>query len=258
MDLQIRQQLFDQAKKWILEAGALIRSQINNPLIVDTKTNRNDLVTQLDKEVELFLTTKIKQNYPDHSIVSEEGFGDSKINEQGIIWIIDPIDGTMNLVHQKRNFAISVGIYRQGIGEIGFIYNVIEDQLYSAQKNQGTYKNNQLLEPLDYPLSMENTIICLNHRWLCENNFINETIMQQLVKQVRGTRAYGSAALGFAYVSEGVIDAYITMHLEPWDFAGGKIIVQEVGGKITSTDGEVIDPLIGTSLLVCHPQIHQK
>src|SRR5690625_1786940 len=172
MDLQIRQQFFDQAKKWILEAGALIRSQINNPLIVDTKTNRNDLVTQLDKEVELFLTTKIKQNYPEHSIISEEGFGDSKINEQGIIWIIDPIDGTMNLVHQKRNFAISVGIYSQGIGEIGFIYNVIEDQLYSAQKNQGTYKNNQLLEPLDYPLSMENTIICLNHRWLCENNFI--------------------------------------------------------------------------------------
>src|SRR5690625_5084670 len=76
MDVQLRQQIFDKAKKWILEAGELIRKELNKPLIVDTKTNRNDLVTQLDKEVEFFFTTKIKQNYPKHSILSEEGFGE--------------------------------------------------------------------------------------------------------------------------------------------------------------------------------------
>ena len=258
MDVQKRQQIFDQAKEWILEAGTLIRSQMNNPLIVNTKSNRNDLVTQLDKEVELFFTTKIKQKYPNHSILSEEGFGHSLINKTGITWIIDPIDGTMNLVHQRRNFAISIGIYDQEIGEIGFIYDVMCNQLYSAQKNKGAYKNDQQISWLDNELLLEHAMICFNHRWLCENKLVNEKIMQQLVKQVRGVRAYGSAALEFAYVAEGIVDAYITMHLEPWDFAAGKIIVQEVGGKITSISGEEINPFTGTSLLVCHPQIHQK
>src|SRR5690625_376288 len=213
MDVQKRQQIFDQAKEWILEAGTLIRSQMNNPLIVNTKSNRNDLVTQLDKEVELFFTTKIKQKYPNHSILSEEGFGHSLINKTGITWIIDPIDGTMNLVHQKRNFAISLGIYHQGIGEIGLVYDVMGDHLYAAQKDNGVYKNDQLLRPLDNDLSLAYAMICLNHHWLSNQESIDEKVIQQLLKHVRGTRAYGSAALELAYVAEGVIDAYMTMHL---------------------------------------------
>lgn len=258
MDANSRSQIFNEARKWILEAGELIRSQLNNPLKVGIKSNRNDLVTQLDKEVEKFLTNKIKNTYPKHSILSEEGFGDIHINKQGITWVIDPIDGTMNLVHQQRNFAISVGIYDKGIGEIGFIYDVIRDHLYSAQKNHGAYRNDRQLRRLEYNVVLENAIINLNHRLLCKNKLVNENRMQQLVKQVRGTRAYGSAALGFAYVAEGIIDAYIAMHLEPWDFAGGKVIVQEVGGMITSIDGVEINPYSGSSILVCHPHIHQK
>src|SRR5690625_6023516 len=111
MDVQKRQQIFDQAKEWILEAGTLIRSQMNNPLIVNTKSNRNDLVTQLDKEVELFFTTKIKKKYPNHSILSEEGFGHSLFNKMEIILIIYMIDMKNILINLLCNFIFYIVFY---------------------------------------------------------------------------------------------------------------------------------------------------
>src|SRR5699024_8029446 len=108
MDEITREILFNRVRAWVLEAGALIREKMYRPLTIDTKSNPNDLVTQLDQEVEFFFAKKIKRYFSDHMIVSEEGYGDKQINKDGTVWIIDPIDGTMNFVHQKKNFAISI------------------------------------------------------------------------------------------------------------------------------------------------------
>src|SRR5699024_2716654 len=110
MDEITREILFNQTRAWVLEAGALIREKMHRPLTIDTKSNPNDLVTQLDQEVEFFFAEKIKQQFPNHFILSEEGYGDQNIDRDGTVWVIDPIDGTMNFVHQKKNFAISIGI----------------------------------------------------------------------------------------------------------------------------------------------------
>src|SRR5699024_7576195 len=98
-------------------------------------------------------------------------------------------------------------------------------------------------------IKLEESVICLNHYWLCENRHVNEKVMQSLVKDVRGTRTYGSAALEFAHVAEGVIGAYLTMRLEPWDMAEGKIIKNKVGGVTTNIDGEECGTLKRTSNL---------
>src|SRR5690625_3248397 len=110
MNSTIREELFKQAKEWIILAGHNIREKINDPLDVDTKADPNDLVTSMDKETEKFFAQQIKNKYPNHLIFGEEGYGDDIDSLNGTIWIIDPIDGTMNFVHQKRNFAISLGI----------------------------------------------------------------------------------------------------------------------------------------------------
>src|SRR5690625_7333141 len=80
-------------------------------------------------------------------------------------------------------------------------------------------------------IKLEESVICLNHYWLCENRHVNEKVMQSLVKDVRGTRTYGSAALEFAHVAEGIIGAYLTMRLEPWDIAAGKRSEERRVGK---------------------------
>lgn len=254
----IRNELFHQAKEWILEAGEIIRQKMNEPLEVNTKSDASDLVTTLDREIEIFLITHIKQKYPEHLIISEEGYGDDLQSLDGTVWIIDPIDGTMNFVHQKRMFAISIGIYHEGVGEIGLILDVMSGILYSAKNGAGAYKNDEKLPRLNKHHSMEEAILCLNHRWLFDNDLVNEEAMHRIVNTVRGTRTYGSAALEFAYVAEGALDGYLSMRLAPWDVAAGMIIVNEVGGITTNIAGSPVHLLQTNSIMTCHPSIHRQ
>ncbi|ALX47347.1 inositol monophosphatase family protein [Lentibacillus amyloliquefaciens] len=258
MNQEQRQAIYQQAKDWVLEAGKTIRFKINDPLTISTKSNPNDLVTTMDRDTEYFFTSNIKQTYPDHAIVSEEGYGDELESLDGTVWIIDPIDGTMNFVHQKRNFAISVGVYQDGIGEIGLIYDVMADVLFSAKRGEGAFKNESPLPQLSENKSFYESILGLNHFWLCDNRLVDEKVMQSLVKTVRGTRTYGSAALEFAGVAEGIIDGYMTMDLAPWDIAAGIVIVNETGGKTTNAFGEPINMLQQNSVMTCNPVIYEQ
>src|SRR3954449_707948 len=115
-------------KEWVNEAGQLIKNSFSKTLDIQTKSNQNDLVTEIDKNTERFFINKIRETYPEHKIIGEEGYGDSLKTTEGIIWIIDPIDGTLNFVHMQRNFAISIGIYENGVGQIAIIYDVVRDE----------------------------------------------------------------------------------------------------------------------------------
>ncbi|MBD1380914.1 inositol monophosphatase family protein [Metabacillus arenae] len=244
------------AKEWVKEAGERIRSSFNTTLSIQTKSNPNDLVTNMDKETEQFFLEKIRNTYPDHFILGEEGQGHELASTDGIIWIIDPIDGTMNFVHQQRNFAISIGIYENGIGKIGLIYDVVHNELYHAVKGEGAYMNGIKLPDLkDVPIS--ESILSLNATWVTENKRIDPNILAPLVRDVRGTRSYGSAAIEFAYVAAGRLDGYITLRLAPWDFAAGLVIIEEVGGLTTTLDGEKINLLDKNSILVASKSIHR-
>lgn len=258
MNNELRESLFNQAKEWILEAGTNIRNKINEPLTIDTKSNPNDLVTTMDKETESYFASKIKGAYPDHALLSEEGYGDKLTSLDGTVWIVDPIDGTMNFVHQKRNFAISIGIYHNGVGEIGLIYDVMSDVLYSAKKGEGAYRNESKLVPVNQQVRLEEAMLSLNHFWLCENRLVDEKVMQKLVKKVRGTRTYGSAALELAYVAEGIMDGYLSMSLAPWDIAAGIVIVNETGGVTSDMYGEQVDLLKKNSVVACNANLQQK
>ncbi|WP_181348962.1 inositol monophosphatase family protein [Thalassobacillus sp. CUG 92003] len=258
MNNQEREQMLAQAKQWILEAGAHIRESIDQPRQVTTKSDAKDLVTDLDEQTEQFFTEKIRSRYPDHYVFGEEGFGDEIASLAGVLWFVDPIDGTMNFVHQKCNFTISIGIYEDGIGELGLIYNVMEDDLYVGMKTQGAYKNGTRLPALKSGGDLEKSILAMNAFWATPNRLIHHEAMQQLVQKVRGTRSYGSAALEFAYVAEGMVDGYLTMSLMPWDIAAGIILVDEVGGKTTTGDGKPLNMLEKNTVLTSQSAIHQE
>lgn len=258
MKIDMQNDLFYRAKEWILEAGQIIKEKINEPLNVDTKSDPNDLVTKMDKNIEKFFVKNIKREFPNHLLFSEEGYGDEISSLDGIVWIIDPIDGTMNFVHQKRNFAISIGIYQDGIGQIGLIYDVMADDLYSAKRGMGAYKNDRKLEMLSKDVMLNEAILGLNHLWLCNNQLIEQQVMQNLVRKIRGSRTYGSAALEFAYVAEGSLDGYLSMRLSPWDFAAGVILVNEVGGLTTNMYGKPLNMLEKSSILTCNPYLQQN
>jgi myo-inositol-1(or 4)-monophosphatase len=178
------------AKQWVKEAGEKIRNSFESTLSIQYKSNPNDLVTNMDKEIEQFLIGKIQETYPEHRILGEEGYGDEVTSLEGVLWIIDPIDGTMNFVHQQRNFAISVGIYGDGIGYIGLIYDVVHNELYHAFKGEGAFMNDLPLPRLD-KVRIEEAIVSVNATWLLENPRIDHNLMTPIVKKARGTRSMG-------------------------------------------------------------------
>ncbi|MEN1934471.1 inositol monophosphatase family protein [Paenibacillus sp. 102] len=245
------------AKQWIREAGERLMASLQKTLIIETKSNAADLVTNMDRETEQFLIGKIKQTFPDHYILGEEGYGDEVASSDGVVWLIDPIDGTMNFVHQKRNFAISIGIYENGIGKIGLIYDPVHDELYHAVKGEGAFCNDVSIPPLEKS-AVEHGIIALNATWLTDNPLLNMEKMMQLVKLARGTRSYGCAALEMVYVATGRLDAYVTPRLSPWDFGGGMVIVEEVGGKVTTFAGAMLSIVEKSSVLVAKPGVYEE
>ncbi|MEB9506339.1 inositol monophosphatase family protein [Bacillus anthracis] len=245
------------AKQWIRDAGEHLMASMKKALIIETKSNAADLVTNMDREIEQFLIGKIKETFPHHNVLGEEGYGDEVTSSDGVVWLIDPIDGTMNFVHQKRNFAISIGIYENGIGKIGLIYDPVHDELYHALKGAGAFCN-EVPIPLLQRGIVEQGIVALNAIWLTDNPLLNMESMMALVKKARGTRSYGCAALEMVYVATGRIDAYVTPRLSPWDFGGGQIIVEEVGGKVTTFSGTPLSIVEKSSVLVAKPGVYEE
>ena len=245
-----------QAVQWMKEAGQRIIHSFETSLNIETKSNMNDLVTNMDKDVEQFFLKRIAERFPEHKVLGEEGAGHDLKELEGIVWIIDPIDGTMNFVHQQRNFAISIGIVENGIGRIGLIYDVVHDELYHCVKGEGAYLNEKKIAPMQ-EAKLEESIFGLNAIWLTDNKKIDKNITAKLVRDVRGTRSYGSAALELIYVATGRMNAYISMRLAPWDFAGGTIIIEELGGIVTDLHGSPIDYLSKSSLIATTPQLHK-
>ena len=244
------------AKQWVREAGTKIRASFETKLNIETKTNANDLVTNIDKDTEKYFVNQITKTFPEHRIFGEEGMGNTIQDLKGIVWIIDPIDGTVNFIHQQRNFAISLAIYEDGIGKIGMIYDVVHDELYHAIKGEGAYLNETKLSPVS-KVNVDKAIVSLNASWIIKNETINPEILAALVNDVRGTRSYGSAALEMAYIATGRLDAYITMRLAPWDFAAGAILIEETGGKTSNLFGEELDYINGGSFFGAKPGLHE-
>lgn len=247
--------LFEFAKSIVLNAGQHIRNHIFDELHIETKSNKNDLVTNMDKEVERILVSKIKETYPEHRIIGEEGHGNRITDTNGYLWVIDPIDGTLNFVHQKRNFAISVGIFKDGLPCVGLVYDVMSDVLYSTEVGHGAYKNDVPLSKLKNT-KLSESIISMNPNWLVREK--THRMYHKIIKDSRSARSYGSAALDFAFVAEGIIDSYITIRLHPWDFAGGMMIATEVGAVTTNHIGEALTPLKSNSVIVANAALHDE
>ncbi|MFL5762086.1 MAG: inositol monophosphatase family protein [Thermomicrobiales bacterium] len=222
------------------EAGALLRDRLGD-VIVDYKCTV-DLVTDADRASELLIATRIREEFPDHGLIGEEGTrgptGD--IDRSGYAWIIDPLDGTTNYAHGYPHFAVSIALAWQHETLLGVVYDPMRDELFVAGREQGALLNgapitvtatNQLIRSLlatgfSYDLTARAENIAM---W---NGFLN--ICQ-------GTRRDGAAALNLTYVAAGRLDGFWERPLNAWDIAAGALIVAEAGGRVTNFRGGAFD-----------------
>lgn len=221
----------------IKQAGEYIRLQIDESYRIERKTGKGDLVTEIDRAVEQLIVDRIRETYPDHHIIGEEGISTEPDDLSGTVWFVDPIDGTLNFIHQKRMFAISVAVMIDGIVEYGFVYDVMADELFVARRGVGTTLNGRKL-PMLQEHHVRDAFLSMNATWVTPNQQIAPEVLAPIVRDSIGTRAHGAASLELAWLAAGRVDGYITMRNMPWDYAAGKLLVEEVGGRVVSLYGE--------------------
>lgn len=236
---------------WLEEAAEMLRESIKSPLYVEQKQDASDLVTEMDREIEAFFREKQKAYYPHHRIIGEEGV-DNAVSEKGVVWVIDPIDGTLNFVKQKNNFGMMIGIFEDGKPLAGYIYQVMAHELYYGIVGEGVYLNNQALMPVEVPNLRDSVMV--GNVGMFALNYCNS---QRLLKSVLGVRAHGSAALEIIEVLKGQASCYLSFRLKPWDFAAGWAMCHAAGIKVTQADGSPVSILKPSSVVFAHEHVHR-
>ena len=196
-----------------------------------------DFVTNCDKKVEKILIDELLKARPSYSILSEE-IGEIN-NDDSFKWIIDPIDGTSNFLHGVPHFAISVGLEYNKEIICGIIYDPIKDEMFTAEKGNGSYLNNQRMR-VSSRSKLEDCMIFTGgpKRDAKNRELALKEYYKFSIKVLTPIRKLGSASLDMAYVAAGRCDGFLQRNLNYWDVAAGIILVKEAGGFVTDFNGE--------------------
>ena len=224
-------------------------------LQVSEKTT-GDFVSSADKRTEKILIEELLKAHPDYGIITEESgiINKNNINNR---WIIDPIDGTMNFLNGIPQFAISVGYEEDQEVKCGVIFNPILNEMFFAEKGNGSYLNNSRIR-VSSKKKLSNSIIVTGgpkHSSKNKDKIFSEYI--KISKNVSNIRRFGSAALDMAYVACGRFDGYWQREINYWDIAAGIVILKEAGGFINFFEDDKSLPL-KKNILASNSYIHEE
>ena len=215
-----------------------------------------DFVTISDKKVEKILIEELQKARPSYSILSEE-IGEIN-NDESFKWIIDPIDGTANFLHGIPHFAISIGLEHNKEIICGIVYDPIKDEMFIAEKGNGSFLNNQRMR-VSSRSKLQDCIIFTGgpKRDSKEKELALEEYKKFSSKLLIPIRKMGSASLDMAYVAAGRCDGFWQRNLQYWDIAAGIILVKEAGGFVTDFNGE-FDYIENKTILVTNSRINKE
>lgn len=239
------------AVSWARQAGAIqMRHFRSRALDIDTKYNEFDVVTIADRESDALISSRIREKYPDHAILSEES-GES--SGSGYRWVIDPLDGTANYSAGLPIFAVSIALQKDGETILGVVYLPYLDELFHAIKGEGAYLGDRKISVstntrLDH--AAVSTGFPVDRATNTDNNIMNAV---NIIPRVRSFRRLGAAAPDICYVAAGILDAYWELNLHLWDIAAATLIATEAGAIVTPIRCDR-----GYSLIVASPSINNQ
>lgn len=222
------EELFDVAKKTAVNAGLIIKQLEQDREVLSSKGK--DIKTLADKQSEALILSELSKY--DIPFLSEESGLTGNTNVHGYRWIIDPLDGTFNFVHQFNQYCTSIALWKDNDPIFGVIYNIPEAVLFSGFVGRGAWKDEAPIHMSDVKAK---TDAVLATGFPVSFNFDEEETKFYLSDMIeyKKIRMIGSAALSLAYVSEGVFDAYRENNIYLWDVAAGVALIKAVGGQVT-------------------------
>lgn len=241
------------------QAGETLKKYFISRVFTQKSKGGVDFATQADDEVDTFLLTSLKKRYPQTNFLTEETAPKnySHLKELNNLWVIDPLDGTINFSRYQPNFAISVGLVDRGVSKLGVVYCPMTMDLYWAQADKkGAFFNGSLMHVSSTKIMGEAVIAC-DWAWGLDKRINVVRWLSLISTHVRQIKSMGSAVSDLASLANGRIDAYIHSGLKPWDVAAAALFIKKAGGKITTPTGAKWD-IFHQDMLVSNGTLHAK
>jgi len=223
-----------------VSAGKVLTQSLNSlDRLHVTPKGRHDFVSEADHMSEETIIEIVRKRYPEHGIVAEEsgihvGSGNDKDQFE---WIIDPLDGTMNYLHNHPDFAVSIAVTKNGILEHGIVFDPIRNDLYTASRNDGAQLNGKRIR-VTHARNLKRSTIAVGtpHPDYDYRDYWLDNV-SGIIKGVGTVRVTGSAALDLAHVATGRTDGFLQPSLKIWDIAAGSLLVREARGLVADWTG---------------------
>lgn len=221
-----------------------------------SKKGAVDLVTEADLASEGEIVISLRNAFPNHAVVAEEG--DYQLDHPSTHrWVIDPLDGTTNYVHGLPIFAVSIGYQQDGDTKVGVVLDPAHDEAYTAIKGKGARLNDEPIK-VSTVSQLSESLVTTGFPYTHDEVFFRAfDLFREVYSRCQGGRRLGAAALDFCYVASGRIDAFYEAHLQPWDLCAGDLICREAGGQTSDWQGGPI-PFSGRRILASNGLIHDQ
>jgi myo-inositol-1(or 4)-monophosphatase len=241
------------ARQVALEAGALLKSFLGRVLRIDYK-GETDLVTEADLQSENLILQSLSRHFPGDSFLTEETGQHGAPSKR--VWLIDPLDGTVNFAHELPFFAVSIALQAQGETTLGVVYNPCTQEIFEAAKGSGAFLNRNPITVSDTSKLVDSLLATGFPYTMHQDPGEVMRRFSNLVVRGQAVRRIGSAAMDLCYVAAGRFAGFWEQDLKPWDTAAGALVVEEAGGKVTDFDGNPFTPYLKT-VVASNSLIHE-
>jgi len=235
------------------EAGGVLMEHFGR-VQVELK-GRFDVVTEADRASERLIVARLKERFPEHAVVAEEGFGKDSAGAE-YRWYVDPLDGTTNFAHSFPMFNATLALEHKGELIAGVIYDPVRDEMFLAERGGGAFLNGARISVSSAPI-LDSALLATGFPSRKRHQNVNVYFFYQMAMMTHGVRRAGSAALDLAYVACGRLDGFWEFGLSPWDMAAGVLLVREAGGAASDMYGKPVD-LRGPTVLCDNGHIHEE
>jgi myo-inositol-1(or 4)-monophosphatase len=233
------------------EAGALLLGLHRSPATgVRSKSSATDLVSEADERAERAIVTTIRKRRPDDALVAEEG--SSARGSSGVIWYVDPLDGTINYLYGIPHWSVSICCADPAGPLAGVVFDPLRDELFSAARGGGAHLGDRRLTVTD-KRELASALLATGFGYGAAQRETQGRIIAKVLGDVRDVRRFGSAALDLSWVAAGRYDGYFESVDNPWDWMAGAMLVREAGGRVTQLDPK--DPAF-PRIIASGPEVH--
>jgi myo-inositol-1(or 4)-monophosphatase len=247
--------LTNEVKKLALETGAFLveqRKHFHRELVQTKRTH--DYVSYVDKESEQRIVARLRQLLPEAGFIAEEGTG--SLSDQEYCWLVDPLDGTTNFIHNNAPYCVSIALRNRKELLLGVVYECCRNELYSANIESAAYLNDEEIHVSDVAV-LNDALLEMGFPYNAE---AYRPLLTELINELYGNvvsiRTLGAAAAELCYIAAGRFDGRIEEQLGPWDIAAGTVILRQAGGVVTDFSGGE-NFYSGLEVLASNGKIHQ-